>query len=50
VVPDEDKGATIEVSGEVEEKLSDNRVTLALTARSEGTKVLTRARAVVRLP
>jgi acyl dehydratase len=50
VVPDDDQGATIEVSGQVEEKLDGNRVTLALTARSAGTKVLTRARAVVRLP
>ena len=50
VVPDDDKGATIEVSGKVEEKLEDNRVVLALTARSGEAKVLTRARAVVRLP
>jgi acyl dehydratase len=50
VVPDDDIGATIEVSGTVEEKLDGNRVVLALTARSDGTKVLTRARAVVRLP
>ena len=50
VVPDDDQGATIEVSGKVEEKLEGNRVVLALTARSAGEKVLTRARAVVRLP
>ena len=50
VVPDDDVGASIEVSGQVEEKLDDNRVAIALTARSAGTKVLTRARAVVRLP
>ncbi len=50
VVPDDDVGATIEVSGQVVEKLDGNRVALALTARSAGTKVLTRARAVVRLP
>ena len=50
VVPDDDTGATIEVSGTVEEKLDGNRVVLALTARSGETKVLTRARAVVRLP
>jgi acyl dehydratase len=49
VVPDDDLGATIEVSGQVEEKLDGNRVVLALTARSGGAKVLTRARAVVRL-
>jgi acyl dehydratase len=50
VVPDDDTGASIEVSGTVEEKLDGNRVVLALTARSGETKVLTRARAVVRLP
>jgi acyl dehydratase len=50
VVPDDDKGATIEVTGQVEEKLDGNRVAVAITARSAGTKVLTRARAVVRLP
>jgi acyl dehydratase len=50
VVPDDDVGATIEISGKVEEKLDGNRVALALTARSADTKVLTRARAVVRLP
>jgi acyl dehydratase len=50
VVPDDDAGGTINVSGQVEEKLDGNRVALALTARSAGTKVLTRARAVVRLP
>ena len=50
VVPDDDTGATINVSGVVEEKLDDNRVVLALTARSGEAKVLTRARAVVRLP
>jgi acyl dehydratase len=49
VVPDDDNGATIEVGGKVEEKLDDNRVVLALTARSGDAKVLTRSRAVVRL-
>ena len=50
VVPDDDVGAAIEVSGTVEEKLDGNRVVLGLTARSGEAKVLTRARAVVRLP
>jgi acyl dehydratase len=50
VVPDDDTGATIEVSGTVEEKLDGNLVAVALTARSGDAKVLTRARAVVRLP
>jgi acyl dehydratase len=49
VVPDDDIGGTIDVSGVVEEKLDGNRVALALTARSGEAKVLTRARAVVRL-
>ena len=50
VVPDNDVGARIEVSGTVEDKLDGNRVVLGLTARSGEAKVLTRARAVVRLP
>ena len=50
VVPDDDIGATIEVSGTVEDMLDGNRVVLGLTARSGEAKVLTRARAVVRLP
>jgi acyl dehydratase len=50
VVPDDDTGTTIEVSGTVEEKLGDGRVALALTARSGGAKVLSRVRAVVQLP
>jgi acyl dehydratase len=50
VVPDDDTGAEIEVAGKVEEKLDGNLVALALTARSGGEKVLSRARAVVRLP
>ena len=50
VVPDDDKGATLEVAGTVTDKLGDHRVAVDLTATSEGKKVLTRARAVVRLP
>jgi acyl dehydratase len=49
VVPDDDKGATVEVSGTVTERLDDHRVAIDVTATSAGTKVLTRARAVVRL-
>ena len=49
VVPDDDKGATIDIEAKVEEKLDGNRVVLALTARSGEAKVLTRARAVVKL-
>jgi acyl dehydratase len=48
-VPDDDKGATIEVSGRIEEK-HDNKVVVALTAKSADAKILTRARAVVQLP
>jgi len=50
VVPDDDVGAAIQVSGTIEEKLDGNLVVLGLTARSGEAKVLTRARAVVRLP
>jgi acyl dehydratase len=50
VVPDDDIGAKVNVTGKVEEKLEENLVALALTARSADTKVLSRARAVVWLP
>lgn len=50
VVPDDDKGALVEISGVVTGKLDDHRVTVDVTARSDGVKVLTRAQAVVRLP
>lgn len=49
VVPDDDDGATLEVRGVVTDKLDDRRVVVELTARGGGTKVLTGARAVVRL-
>jgi len=49
VVPDDDEGATITVSGVVEEKLDDNKVVLGITAKSGEARVLSRARAVVRL-
>ncbi len=50
VVPDDDKGATLELSGIVTGKLDGNKVTVNVTARSGDTKVLTRAHATVRLP
>jgi acyl dehydratase len=50
VVPDDDTGATITVTGKVDEKLDGNLVALTLTARAAETKVLTRARAIVKLP
>jgi hydroxyacyl-ACP dehydratase HTD2-like protein with hotdog domain len=43
-------GATIEISGKVLEKLGDNKVTVDIVARVGGAKVLSRARATVRLP
>ena len=49
VVPDDDKGATVEIGGVVTGELDRNRVAVELTARSGDAKVLTRAHAVVRL-
>ncbi|MEU4834753.1 MaoC family dehydratase [Streptosporangium sp. NPDC023615] len=49
VVPDDDRGAVITVSGIIEEKLEDKRVVVALTARSNDSRVLSKARAVVQL-
>jgi acyl dehydratase len=49
VVPDDDKGALLEVSGVVTGQLDGNRVSVDVTARSGDAKVLTRAQAVVRL-
>jgi len=46
-VPDDDQGATIEVSGTVAEQVDEHHVAIDLTARQDGTKVLTRARAVI---
>src|SRR4051795_13218149 len=49
VVPDDDKGATLEVRGTVAEKLDGNRVAVDLDARVGDAKVLAKARAVVQL-
>ncbi len=49
VVPDDDKGATLTVSGEVTEKLDGNRVVVTLTATAADQAVLQGARATVRL-
>lgn len=49
VVPNDDKGATIEIGAKVAAKLDDNTVRVHLTAMSAGQKVLGRAQAVVRL-
>jgi acyl dehydratase len=48
VVPYDDS-AEIVISGKIEDKLDDNAVVVVLTARSAGEKVLTRAKATVRL-
>jgi acyl dehydratase len=49
IVPNDDKGAEIEVTGKVAAKLDDNTVRVDLTATSAGQKVLGMSRAVVRL-
>ncbi|MZD04131.1 dehydratase [Streptomyces sp. SID5785] len=49
VVPNDDKGAAIEVSAKVAAKLDDNRVRVDLLATSAGQKVLGMSRAVVQL-
>ncbi|WP_329089425.1 MULTISPECIES: MaoC family dehydratase [unclassified Streptosporangium] len=49
VVPDDDQGAVITVSGMIEEKLEDKRVVIVLTAKSNDSRVLSKARAVVQL-
>ena len=49
VVPDDDEGATIEVTGVIaaEQPVADH-VVVEITARQDGTKVLSKARAVIR--
>jgi len=49
VVPDDDLGATLVVSGRVVEKLGRGRVCIDLSASVAGAGVLTGARAIVRL-
>ncbi|MEV3860247.1 MaoC family dehydratase [Streptomyces sp. NPDC050095] len=49
VVPNDDKGAEIEVSAKVAVKLDDHRVRVDLVAMSAGQKVLGMSRAVVQL-
>lgn len=49
VVPDDDKGAQIEVSAKVGALLDDRRVRVDLTVMSDGKKVLGMSRAVVQL-
>jgi acyl dehydratase len=50
VVEDDDQGATLTVSGVVEEKNDDGTVVVGLTATVGGDKVLMGAKATVRLP
>jgi len=49
VVPDEETGALLQVTGRVAEKRDDGTVRVDVTATSGGDKVLSQARAVVRL-
>lgn len=49
VVPDDDQGAVLEIDGVVEEKLGDDRVRVAITARVGEERVLSGATAVVQL-
>jgi acyl dehydratase len=49
VVPDDDAGATVELSAEVKEKLPGSRIRLDINARAGNHKVLGRAAAVVQL-
>ena len=50
VVPDDDKGALLEVSAVVGEKLEGNLVRVDITAKSDDQTVLGKAQALVRLP
>jgi acyl dehydratase len=49
VVPDDETGARLQVTGRVAEKRDDGTVRVDVTAASGGDKVLSQARAVVRL-
>ena len=49
VVPDDDTGATVEVTGKVTAKGDDGTATITLTASSGGSTVLGQATAIVRL-
>lgn len=50
VVPDDDAGTTLTVTGRVTKELDDGRVQVDLTVTVDGEKVLNRAKAVVRPP
>jgi acyl dehydratase len=48
VVPNDDKGAEVVVTGVVKERTDDGQVQIEITATSAGEKVLGQARAVIR--
>ena len=50
VVPDDDTGAVVEVTGKVKDKVDGGAVLVAITASSGGHNVLGKATATVRLP
>jgi len=50
VVPDDEDGAELEITGRVKAVRADGTVEVALTVRSGGTSVLGKATAVVKLP
>jgi len=49
VVPDDDEGAELEVTGRVRKKLDERRVEVEVTATAGDEKVLSQARAIVQL-
>lgn len=49
VVPDDDEGATVEITASVTERLADNQVRVAIVATFQGATVLGKAQAVVQL-
>ena len=50
VVPDDDRGATLEITATVAEKRDDNVVRVDITAKFDDATVLGKAQALVRLP
>jgi acyl dehydratase len=50
VVPDDDTGATLEITAAVAEKRDDNLVRVDITAKFNDATVLGKAQALVRLP
>jgi acyl dehydratase len=50
VVPNDDKGATVELSGKVREINSDGTIRVDITAKFDGKTVLGKANAILRYP